>query len=251
MSFPTKRRGFWLILIAALFLSVVSASLGVWQLARANYKKKLEFDIQNAQSKSVVINSDIKPIEKLDPWLHRPAELTGYWVSEATVFLDNRQMNGRQGFYVLTPLRLESDGRWLMVQRGWTPRNFQDRTRTPVIPTSAGLVSVSGRIATAPGKVYQIGEDVKGHIRQNIDLVTFGQEQKAVFLNGSLIQSAPLEANIGDGLLRNWPQVASGVQKHYGYAFQWFGLCALIVILYVWFQILPPIKRSCCSRAAR
>jgi hypothetical protein len=47
-----------------------------------------------------------------------------------------------------------------------------------------------------------------------------------------------------DGLLRNWPQVASGVHKHHGYAFQWFGLCALIVILYVWFQIISPFRNT-------
>jgi surfeit locus 1 family protein len=41
-----------------------------------------------------------------------------------------------------------------------------------------------------------------------------------------------------EGLLREWPQPATGVEKHYGYAFQWFGLSALITLLYVWFQIV-------------
>jgi surfeit locus 1 family protein len=43
-----------------------------------------------------------------------------------------------------------------------------------------------------------------------------------------------------DGLLRQWPEPAADVQKHYGYAFQWFALCALILGLYVWFQIVRP-----------
>jgi surfeit locus 1 family protein len=41
-------------------------------------------------------------------------------------------------------------------------------------------------------------------------------------------------------LLREWPQAATGVEKHYGYAFQWFGLALLIALLYVWFQIVRP-----------
>jgi surfeit locus 1 family protein len=41
-----------------------------------------------------------------------------------------------------------------------------------------------------------------------------------------------------EGLMREWPAINSGVDKHYGYAFQWFGLAALITILYVWFQIV-------------
>jgi surfeit locus 1 family protein len=39
-------------------------------------------------------------------------------------------------------------------------------------------------------------------------------------------------------LQRDWPKANTGVEKHYGYAFQWFGLAALIAILYVWFQIV-------------
>lgn len=41
-----------------------------------------------------------------------------------------------------------------------------------------------------------------------------------------------------EGLLRDWPSVGSGVHKHYGYAFQWFGLCGLMALLYVWFQFV-------------
>jgi surfeit locus 1 family protein len=43
-----------------------------------------------------------------------------------------------------------------------------------------------------------------------------------------------------EGLLREWPQPVAGVEKHYGYAFQWFGLGTLITMLYVWFQIVRP-----------
>ena len=36
--------------------------------------------------------------------------LQGRWQAEHTVYLDNRQMQGRPGFYVLTPLLLEGGG---------------------------------------------------------------------------------------------------------------------------------------------
>ena len=42
---------------------------------------------------------------------------------------------------------------------------------------------------------------------------------------------------IDDGLIRDWPQPANDVNKHLGYAFQWFGLSALTVFLwgfYAW-----------------
>ena len=47
-----------------------------------------------------------------------------------------------------------------------------------------------------------------------------------------------------EGLLRDWTEPGSGVEKHYGYAFQWFALSALIAILYVWFQFIAPRRKS-------
>ena len=47
-----------------------------------------------------------------------------------------------------------------------------------------------------------------------------------------------------DGLQRDWPEAASGVEKHYGYAFQWFGLCTLIGLLLLWFQVVRPLYRA-------
>ena len=47
-----------------------------------------------------------------------------------------------------------------------------------------------------------------------------------------------------DGLSRDWPRIGYDTHKHYGYALQWFGLCALTAILYVWFQIIVPRRRS-------
>ena len=47
-----------------------------------------------------------------------------------------------------------------------------------------------------------------------------------------------------EGLLREWPEAASGAPKHYGYAFQWWALSALIAILYVWFQFIAPRRKA-------
>lgn len=243
-------RAFWLILLAALVSASVTASLGFWQLRRAALKEQIQADIQINASAPTLKNADVKAVDTLSPWLHRSAQLSGEWVPDATVFLDNRQMGGRQGFYVVTPFRLQHDGRWLLVQRGWVPRDFLDRTRVPNVPTSSGVITLSGRIAAAPSKVYELGEAGEGPIRQNLDVLSFAKEHVAQVLNGSLVQLAPVPNVPSDGLLRNWPHVASDVQKHHGYAFQWFGLCALILILYVWFQIISPLRSARASAAS-
>ena len=47
-----------------------------------------------------------------------------------------------------------------------------------------------------------------------------------------------------EGLLRDWPEAASGAEKNYGYAFQWWALSALIAILYAWFQVIAPRRKA-------
>ena len=148
-------------------------------------------------------------------------------------------MNGRAGFYVVTPLRLQGSETVLLVQRGWVPRDFEDRTRVPRIETPAGVVRVQGRIAPPPSKLYELGAAESGPIRQNLDLAQFRAETGLALAAVSIQQSG----DASDGLARDWPKITTGVDRHYGYAFQWFGLSALIAVLYVWFQIVKRFKR--------
>ena len=69
-------------------------------------------------------------------------------------------------------------------------------------------------------------------------MAAFAQETGLSLLPVSVQQVGVL----ADGLQRDWPQPATGVDKHYGYATQWFGLSGLIAILYVWFQIVKKFK---------
>lgn len=225
------------IALAALATALLTARLGVWQLGRAGEKNALQAAIARQAQLPVLQALPAQPGE----WAtltHRRVELTGRWSAPHTVYLDNRQMFGRPGFYVVTPLLL-SDGRALLVQRGWQPRDLRDRTRLAEVPTPAGDVRVGGRIAPPPARLFEFDAAEAGRIRQNLDLGAFARETGLGLLPLSVLQTVP--AN--DGLQRTWPVPDSGVAKHYGYAFQWFGLSALVVFLYVWFQFIQPRRR--------
>jgi surfeit locus 1 family protein len=162
------------------------------------------------------------------------------------VFLDNRQMSGRPGFFVVTPLRLEDSDVTVLVQRGWAARDAMDRTRVPDVRRESGPVTVKGHIAPPPLRLYDFGEAASGAIRQNLDTVAYANEFKLVLKPLSVVQDA--DGAPDDGLLRLWTRPDAGIQKHYGYAFQWFALCALMSGLYVWFQIVSPRLKSRRSR---
>lgn len=245
MSATPSRLKFWVVTVAALCAVAVTGSLGVWQVGRAHLKEALLAQRQSREAMPEVgwpALQEALDQGRLNELWDRPVRLRGQWLAPATVFLDNRPMGGRSGFFVVTPLLPEGGGAALLVQRGWVARSFTDRTALPTLVTPPGTVEVVGRFAPAPSKLYELDLETQGPIRQNIDLESFAAEWSQRMLMASVLQSDPPHA-APDGLLRDWPRVGADVHKHYGYAFQWFGLCTLIVLLYVWFQIIAPRRR--------
>ncbi|MBI2772735.1 MAG: SURF1 family protein [Burkholderiales bacterium] len=214
--------------------------LGAWQLSRAAQKEALQAAIEERKSLAALDGRALAAIKIIANEMHRPVRLRGRWLPEHSVYLDNRQMQGKPGFYLVAPLALE-DGGVVAVQRGWVPRDFAQRDRLPPVETPAGIVEVQGRIAPPPAKLYEFAGSPAGAIRQNLDLGEFSAQTRLPLRQDLSVQQtgAPSE-----GLLRDWPRAASGVEKHYGYAFQWFALAALIATLYVWFQFVAPRRKS-------
>ena len=224
---------FWLITMASVLAVFATLSLGRWQLARAAQKEGLQAAIDSKGQQLRLDNRSLAALPDMATALHRVVQLRGTWVADRTVFLDNRQMNAKPGLYVVSPLRLEGSNRAVLVQRGWVARNFIDRTSVPTIAVPAGVVEIEGRIAPPPSKLYELGAPERGLIRQNLDLAQFTGESGLALLDVTVQQTGAAT----EGLLREWPVASAGSAKNYGYAFQWFGLSALIAILYVWFQI--------------
>ncbi len=231
----------WAVLLAAVLGAALTARLGVWQLDRAAQKVALQ-TAQERQRALPALDFASLPADAdaaAQQW-HRAVQLQGRWDAARTVYLENRQMHGRPGFYALTPLLLD-DGSAVVVQRGWLPRDQLDRTRIVAEPPPPGPVQVQGRIAPAPSRLYEFEGAGAGLIRQNLDLDAFARETGLVLRPWTVVMTA--DAVPPDGLQRDWPVPAAGVHKHYGYAFQWFSLSALVVGLYVWFQVLRPRRR--------
>lgn len=244
----TKNKGvrrFWLVTLAAVVVAAGTCALGFWQLGRAAQKQALQAAIQSQTSQGVLDNAALLALSDSPLAVHRQAVLRGVWRADKTVFLDNRPMRDKTGFFVVTPLVLEGSGRAVLVQRGWVQRNFTDRTQLPSIVTPTGPVSVSGRMAPAPSRLYVLGSGESGVIRQNIDVGAFAIETGLPLMALSLLQTG----TASEGLQRDWALPNTGVEKHYGYAFQWFAMCALVIGLYVWFQVLAPRRRRSKSQA--
>ena len=188
------------------------------------------------------------PADALQALQHRKVVLQGEWQTGQTMYLDNRQMRAKPGFYVLTPLRLTDpvpagQPQTVVVQRGWVPRNFEDRNALPQVATPTGVVQVQGRIAGQPARLLELhapaAEPGVSRIRQNLDIESLTRDTGLALLPMSVLQTGASP----EGLLREWPRFESAAHKHHAYAAQWFAMSAVAAGLYAWFQLISPRRR--------
>jgi surfeit locus 1 family protein len=253
VSLKTLKMRFLMVTIAALIGVAVTARLGFWQLSRATEKSALQTTIQQQMALPPLDASALLASKDLIASLHRSVQLSGNWLPQHTIYLDNRQMDGKSGFFVVTPFEFEDKTtglkKTIVVQRGWAARNFLNRQQLPQIATPAGVVTLYGRIALPPSKLYEFKGVETGQIRQNVELKVLAREFNVELLNASLLQlddpsKAASALKTDDELIRRWSLPNASVEKNYGYMVQWWALSALIAILYIWFQLIRPRVRS-------
>jgi len=239
---------------AALLGFALTLSLGYWQLQRAAYKEALQ---ARAQARSRLPELDTRAllaVKDLASVWDRTVSLRGTWLPTHTVYLDNRSMQARVGFEVVTPLRLEGSEALLLVRRGWIPRNFMDRARLAPVETPNGPVQLRARVTSLPEPWLELGpareadaptgsapgSAAASQIRQNLDVSGLAAQTGSPVLGAAAQQVGAAS----EGLLREWTPPQSGVERHYAYAFQWFALASLIAVLSVWFLWIAPHVRS-------
>lgn len=237
MVFPTRFRFRWIPFVAMLVVVAIGISLGNWQQHRAAYKVALQEKLLAAQSAPpLTLHAGTYDQAALE---FRHVRMTGSFLPEWAVYLDNRPYQGRAGFYQLMPFRLAGSPLTVLVERGWFPRNDIERTRLPSIPTPAGTVTLDGIARGSAGRVLQLGSApalTRGAIVQNVNIADFVTASGMFMLPLIVEQTRPTGPGDGDGrpaLQRDWPAPSLGVDMHRGYAFQWYALAATAFLFFV------------------
>lgn len=220
----------WIPFIATVSAVVLGLALGNWQDRRAEEKQAIEKAMLMQDAEPALQLNNLPGNEAVPEFRHVVAE--GEFISDWPVYLDNRPYEGRAGFYLLMPLRLHGSEQIVMVARGWFPRDQTVRTKLPAIPVPSGQVRIEGVIRHTAGRVLSLGQDATlqpGAILQNLNLGEF------VRGSGLTVQAHIIEQtnDTNDQLLRNWPRPSLGIDKHRGYAFQWYALAVTAFLFFV------------------
>ncbi len=213
--------------VAAAAFIALAISLGNWQARRAEEKLELGRRLDEGAKGPVLsvssVRLDASAVER------RRVSARGRFVARAVLLLDNKVLHGAAGYNVLTPLKLEGgEDLHVLVNRGWIAAG--DRSRLPAVPTPEAVQTIEGIAVTPSRRFFELApEAASGPLRQN--LVPEREEKRL----GLLLQPFVIEqtSDARDGLAREWQRPDTGVDRHHGYALQWYSFAALAAVLYV------------------
>jgi surfeit locus 1 family protein len=208
-------------MIFPLLLGVVGGavlvSLGVWQLQRLAWKEGVLDEI-STRIEAAPVALPAAPEAERDQYL--PVEVTGTFTGQGLDVLVSRKQSGA-GYRVIAVL--ETDGRRVLVDRGFLPERLRD---TPRPGPDAGAVAVRGNLLW-PDEVdgFTPPPDARTGLWFARDLPAMAQalgtEPVLVVQRAASLQDAAVEA---------MPVDTAGIPNdHLGYAVQWFGLAAVWV----------------------
>jgi cytochrome oxidase assembly protein ShyY1 len=237
---PARRAGGLLLALAG---AAAFASLGAWQLGRANTKEQLVAAWQAALAAApapadgVLRDADSLPprtagtTPDTGPALPLRVTARGRFDAARTFVLDNQVRDGRAGIAVLAVFELDElpGGRALLVNRGWLPL---DAARTPPAIDSgpADPVAIDGLLVAPPARGLRPAAHATGAFLPWLDVGELEQASHRDLFEGILLLSAdsPL------GYRRDWQPLPNTLppERHRGYAVQWFALA--LAVLVVW-----------------
>jgi surfeit locus 1 family protein len=239
---PANRR-IWLAVVLLGMMGTIFVGLGNWQLDRADQRREVAAMIESGrQSAPTELTETVDPIA-LKPW--QSAQATGQWMPQFSVLLDNRNLDGKPGFWLATPLKL-SPSLAILVLRGWVARPIGQYNPFPVVTQATDRVTVAGELAMRVPQLYELAQNDVQTLRpvavdqvaaekttidlekllqlQNVSVDAMSEATGLKFLPVVLMQT---NASDAEALKQQWPTPSIDADTNIGYAMQWFSFSVI------------------------
>ncbi|MFD8047863.1 hypothetical protein DMH26_32755 [Streptomyces sp. WAC 05379] len=225
----------WVILtLVALILIPTMIRLGFWQMHRYEERSARNQLVADAlESKPVPVETLTSPGHTVTTKeRYRPVTARGRFDTGHEVVV-RRRVNADEevGFHVLTPLVL-TDGKVLLVNRGWIPADGPSQTAFPKVPAApGGTVTVTGRLMPDETTEASGIKNLKGLPDRQVMLINSEQEAgrlDARVLGGYVVQTAPEPKGASPELIGKPGN--ENAPLNYAYALQWWLFAAGVPI---------------------
>lgn len=217
----------WKVTLLCLLVWPFLLALGFWQLDRAGDKRQLQAHLEAQQAQPPASLSQL-PITDLQDY--RRVIARGSFDPERSWLLDNRQRNGRVGYEVIAPFYL-LEGGVILVNRGWIAAG-DSRANRPATNVPKGELSLfADLISPSEHPLLDAQSDEAGWPKV---IMAIEPQTMARQLGKPL---APRYLRLDDAspgaLITDWQDLSVSVQKHQGYAFQWFAMAFALALWFV------------------
>lgn len=222
--------------LIVLCLLPILVALGFWQLDRAEQKRAFFALQKQGMAAPAMRLTGTEPIDE-NALRYKAVTASGHYDGAQQILIDNQVAAGKAGYFVLTPFILASGNKAVLVNRGWVPANL-GRKQLPDVTMRRQPDEISGRINLFPS----VGIKLSGADQPSAGWPAVVQIADAAILSARLGYSIypfmiELDSGAPEGFRREWLDVkVMPPEQHVAYALQWFGLAAVLIVLFVWFS---------------
>ena len=217
----------WLPFVIGFALVLQFAGLGAWQVSRGLEKRaEQELFSDEAGFTHWSQGMSVRPYQRLTA--------SGTFDSDHQFLLDNIILNGRYGYYVVTPLVIDDTMPVLLVNRGWKEKSAGG-IDTSALAVDAQALEIRGRAGSLPKAGYKMGDAITPGSPWP-KLAVYPELGDIAAELGREVQPFVLLMEPGDelGFVRHWIPEEMGPGRHFAYALQWFAMGAVLAVLLVW-----------------
>lgn len=203
---------------------VLLLGLGSWQLVRGLEKSKIENSIELNGSQVFEIPPLNQEWEKLN---YQQVEITGNWLSGTNYLLDNRVFKGSVGYEVFSlflPIRSQNP---ILVNRGWVSKSKLAAVLN--IELEKEQTVISGQIYF-PSSGFTLGPSYTDSTQSPMVIQYLDFEAIGNLLERE-VERFVVVTDPGSTILKKiWKPYVINAIKHFGYAFQWWGLAIVFIV---------------------
>lgn len=219
--------------LATILLVALFVHFGNWQGGKAERQREIQSQFDSREHEPAIT---LLAGASLDPAAQqfRRVIVRGRYVPEFQVLLDNQIQGERAGYHVLTPLRIADSDDLIYVNRGWIPASA-NRAELPDVPPPAEAVEISGDLIAPPKPRWLAAPPIVSagspwpKLWQSFEIADI--QSRVPGRVAALV--VRLDERATGGYERQWTRFDSRVGMHQSYAYQWYGLSLLVIVLYL------------------
>ncbi len=209
-------------IVGLLAFGALFASLGQWQLRRADESRatRAQFESGISEAPLTALPSSLAEVDRF-----RRVEVRGAYRRQPQFLLDNMLHDGVAGYHVLTPLRIAGRREHVLVNRGWVPAGG-DRRVLPKVAVGDEVRTVTGRLERLPRPGLRLGTIAATERDEGVVVLQYPTGSELAERLGEPLYDYELllDPAAQDGFVRDWQAPGIAPERNLGYAGQWLAL---------------------------